>query len=364
MKYRIADIFAPKDLGASGTEVIDIKLKDCISRIDIQYKFTTPASAASMSAPPCACLPKIELVDGSSILHSLSGYEEQALNLFNRGKMPRQYVNLAASTVNIFKCGIDFGCFLFDQQLAFDPKKYKNPQLKIQYNETNCIAGSDAGTLEVIAWVFDEKVPSPVGFLLSKEIYSYTPAASAHEYVDLPTDLLTRALLIRALTTDVDIVTQMDTLKLSEDNDKRIPIEQTFQNLLEQNIENYGELIEDITLDASVTARNLYIIPTYEVVAASFNTGAYDAADADVGAITITANKAALGANVTVLHQNAKIKGYAPHSSIFIPFGKQMEIEDWYDVTKLGSLRADILATSDDQTNAAAYIVTQQLQKY
>ncbi|GAI97242.1 unnamed protein product, partial [marine sediment metagenome] len=54
-------------------------------------------------------------------------------------------------------------------------------------------------------------------------------------------------------------------------------------------------------------------------------------------------------------------EGYLPHGVFEIPFGIQDDPTDWYDVTKLGSLKADIIGGADSGT---AELILQQLRTY
>ncbi|KKK87598.1 hypothetical protein LCGC14_2751610, partial [marine sediment metagenome] len=101
---------------------------------------------------------KIELIDGSDVLHSLDGGQNQALCIFDR-KCPTmnhgQYIN-ANSQRSLY--GIDFGRFLFDKELALDPSRFRNLQLKVSYDSDISDDGVTSGSLEVWADLFDEKV--------------------------------------------------------------------------------------------------------------------------------------------------------------------------------------------------------------
>ncbi|MBA7584134.1 hypothetical protein ES708_26087 [subsurface metagenome] len=60
---------------------------------------------------------------------------------------------------------------------------------------------------------------------------------------------------------------------------------------------------------------------------------------------------------------NAVVKGWLPNHCFQFPFGNQADISDWYDVTKLGSLRLRMKFG-----NAAAVgtesVILQQLRNY
>ena len=59
-----------------------------------------------------------------------------------------------------------------------------------------------------------------------------------------------------------------------------------------------------------------------------------------------------------------QVEGWCPHGAIEIPFGLQDDPADWYDVTKLGSLRLDILSKSGRTSADTVQIFLQQLRKY
>ncbi|GAJ02027.1 unnamed protein product, partial [marine sediment metagenome] len=169
---------------------------------------------------------KIELVNGSDVLHSLNGRENQAVCLYDRRVATMNHGELISGADAYCTMGIDFGRFLFDPELAFDPKQFRNPQLKITHDSTLVGANCSTHGLEIFAHCFDERAISPIGFLMSKEHKSYTlGAAAAYEYTDLPTDYPIRQMLVRAHLTTVGPKNIIDTVKLSEDNDKRIPID-------------------------------------------------------------------------------------------------------------------------------------------
>lgn len=225
MNYRVAEILAEKTLNASGTETIDINVVDPISRIDLLFQ-VTKGEAGAMSAHPAKDISKIELVDGSDVLHSLSGYENQALAIYNR-KAPTMNYGEALHNNPIYSAyGIDFGRYLFDPELAFDPKKFKNPQLKVTYTSTEVSAAGTSPKLKVVGHMFDEKIIAPVGFLMAKEfIDEATPANDAYKYVDLPVDMPYRQLLLRGYYDGVYIDGAVEGLRLSEDNEKRVPFD-------------------------------------------------------------------------------------------------------------------------------------------
>jgi len=128
MNYRLASILPSEAANTAGTKTIDINVADPISRFVIQMKGLNSADAPV--AHPAKMISKIELVDGSDVLFSLSGVEAQALNFYDEGKVPHTVLNYLNDVYAIATFHIDFGRFLYDPVLAFDPKKLRIHSLK------------------------------------------------------------------------------------------------------------------------------------------------------------------------------------------------------------------------------------------
>jgi len=86
MNYRLASLLSSEAVNTAGTKTIDVNLAKPISRISIQMKGTNNGSVPT--AHPQNMLSKIELVDGSNVLFSLSGLQARSLNFYERGLLP------------------------------------------------------------------------------------------------------------------------------------------------------------------------------------------------------------------------------------------------------------------------------------
>ena len=56
------------------------------------------------------------------------------------------------------------------------------------------------------------------------------------------------------------------------------------------------------------------------------------------------------------------VSGKCPHGMFCVPMGKQDVIEDWFDATKVGSLKLDL--TGGGSASGTVEIITQQLRRY
>ncbi len=195
MNYRTIELHSLESFTSDTTKVIDININDPISSIVLLCRGTN--TIHTMTAHYVACLPKIEIVDGSDVLFSLDGYEAEALDWYSAGGKFRSNFNWSMSTGGWNRnISLNFGRYLWDRLYALDPTKFNNLQLRITVDVDG---GGNTNTpfkVQVMANVFDERVPSLVGFLSSKEFKQWSITSAAHEYTDLPTDYPYSALYV------------------------------------------------------------------------------------------------------------------------------------------------------------------------
>lgn len=361
MNYREIEVLGPTDLGTTGTEVIDINVQDVISALFLTWQ-TTVVTVSDMLDTHAACISKIELVDGSDVLWSLSGEQAQALGFYGHGYAPCNDISVVASDYMRSVLPIFFGRQLFDPELAFDPKRYTNPQLKITWDEDAANTSVVANELTVRGWAFDEKPVNPRGFLMAKEVKSYTPAASAYEYTDLPTDYPYRLLMMQLTSTDKNPFEVLDQFKLSEDHDKRVPIDMTGYEVFRTLIWPKGPFHQKVRLnETAADAMALYLAPTY------LQSGQVDydadviAANDDFTQVAYAGNKVTIAATVELVPYLLSLSGYAPHFCWAVPLSDPNAIEDFYDVRRLGNLRLTLKGASAVGTSPTGAIVLEQM---
>jgi len=359
-KYRIATILAEEAITAAGTKIIDINLTEPISRIEI--KFDVLNASYSFSASPTANVTKIELVDGSDVLFSLSGFECQALNIYDRqcGAMNENCHIDANDEISHF--GIDFGRFLYDTMLALDPNKFSNLQLKITYALVTANADAVSGSIEVRAWVFDEKKVTPSGFLMSKEIYAYTCAAeNTYKYIDFPLDYPIRKCLIRGFYTGTQPCDSIKEFLIDEDTGTKVVMEWGTEAYFSFMIGNtWQPIFELFQAQVSTTAAPFWVTSTWYW--RSMTLGTVNAAPATWVDSTLVADQVYLDSTAGSQVWGS-CTGYLPHHCFEIPFGDPQEITDWYDTNGKSQVRLRLKAGSNG-TSGTAQVVLQQLRPY
>ena len=255
--------------------------------------------------------------------------------------------------------GINFGRYLWDKEYAFDPARFSNPQLRIGLDIN---AGGNTGTHNKIACyasLFEERPGLLKGFLMAKEIKQYTMASATHDYTDLPLDHRYRGLYFRPFLLGTEPCQAVTNIKLSEDQDKRIPFDlpgADIFRILQADLPICEEMYY-FTLGAA--NKYIYCAPSSRVTGFSQAWGEAVADhrgaiyDGDGGRLKTIAYAAPWNAQVL-------IKGYVPHAVYQIPFGDKMDPSDWYDVGMLGSLKLDITGAAA----AKGFIFLQQERLY
>jgi hypothetical protein len=353
---------------AARTKVQDVNIIDPISSIDIIVEMTNGSGMTESSVvKPHNEFTKIELVDGSDVIVSASMQELQALNAYSEREMPYMDLTLDSSAVQREMCSIHFGLGLNDPKHYFNPKKFRNPQLRITNTLTTPAATAWASSghyLTVIANIIEEGAQAQEGYFMTKEIYSYTAVDGAVETLDMPRDYAYRLLLLQALKTGYSPTSSLEKIKLSCDADKFIPIDMDIDHLMFEIVSRFGPFVQ--ALKKRVTGAATIYADLYHLVRASLEmeTTLHTADVLSISGEAISMEDVLQGATDAVSTAealcDAVVQGYAPHSCILLPFGRMDVPEDWFDPTKFGDI--DLKLTGESAAGTIN-VVLQQLRK-
>lgn len=360
MNYRFAELLAGEDVGASGTKVVDVNINKPISRIDITFKTTKASQGMSAGSP--ANISKIELVDGSRRLVSLTGYEVQALAYYNIRDIVCDHGQHVSTLSEFDTYPLLFGRELWDELLAFDPTQFVNPQLRITFDEDVSDTSVTANEMEITAYIFDEKVINPIGFLAGTEHYDYTCGAdNSFETIELPEDNLIRQILVRAYQDSYEPWYNIDEARLDENNLERIPFEYTDLEAYYRRMKSFWPMIVQQTVTAPGSGGQNYYIPQTD-----YNVGIAGVGQGGTEELYITGasgrgGKLAL-ACTTGVNIVAVTYGYLPWHCYQFPMGKSNDPNDWYNPSgKSPRLR---LRASTGATSATGQVVLELLHQY
>lgn len=361
MEYRIANLKLEEAVTANKTIPIELDAVDTISRL--QIKIDTLSVTPTFVAPIVDVISKVEVVDGSDVLFSLDGEEAQMVNFFNRGKSPYNYLSAGAAKRSIAELGIDFGKYLWDPELAFNPSQFDNPQLKITVDIDAFDSGGVDTKVTVDAFLFDELAVSPTGFLMTKDIYQYSAVQSGYEYIELPRDYPIRQLFYGNGYAGKNLRDQVDHLKLSTDEDKHIVYDMAIRDLLDIVHPMYGRAEESVMMYAlgAAGSDDVFLMPTARGRAMGQCQGNIACSH---HLVQISYTKWQAYQELAACGAEYLCTGYDPYAFVPLLFHDQADPSKWFDPATVKKIVLRVDPDSSASTSATAKTVVQQSRSY
>ena len=357
MKYRDIELYYQQSLDDAGTKIIDLRTTDPISAIRLNFSGTNGATS-NKSNFINDVVTKIELVDGSDQLISMTMKEAQAMQYRLAGKMPHMRPGELGGGGQEESVTLMFGRFLWDPEYFMDLTKFRNPQLKITTNIAAVRAAAADGyvsnslkvTIDLL--VIEEGAAAAKGFLMQKNIYGFTSGTSGDEHVDMPLDYPYIGLLLRAYTAGNDVNENISKVKINCDAGKFIPIEKYVMDLYRWEEEEHGPAEMRYYLyrkngEAVYHPINHDPIVSLEPWAAKRITGALNSWSGRLELFLYDDTGAAVTAEEML---GLMVRGSCPHSTVFVPFGQLADPATYFNPKTFGDI--DLVLTQ-----AAASVV-------
>jgi hypothetical protein len=241
---QVRDVYVTKAEACSDTFVKTYPLNQFANLMHLRLRFAATNGATSNTVGKIhGWISKIEVLDGSNVLCSLSGTELLAFNCFNNALMPYQDLHGGAALTISEELFILFGRFLGDKAFYLNTANFKNPMLRITGAMTvSATAGIATGStaLSVIARNIEAAAPPYQGFIMRKEINNWASGASGDQPTVLPLDFPFMGLMISALKTTVPPDTILTNLRLTRNFDQFIDFNITGRDAYAKNVEDFG----------------------------------------------------------------------------------------------------------------------------
>jgi len=214
----------------AGTWTFNVNLVDPVTEFKIWFYVKNNAVGPNNINRPIYLVTEVAVIDGSEVIYSMDGACAIALSAYNQGQMPLYWHSDNPGSSQYFCIPIEFGRHLEDQEYIFDPTRFRNPQIRITWNIARLGAvGANAfatGTAQISVWAkVMEEGATPRGYLMSKEIKEFASLAGGDEITYLPTDFPMRKVMLRAYAHGGMMTTAVTNIKISQDEDKFIPID-------------------------------------------------------------------------------------------------------------------------------------------
>ena len=366
MKERLVYLQYRVSLADAGTRVFDITATEAIRRMWVELRATNGATN-NQGSPLAACLKRVQVIDGGQVEVSMDGYEAMAIGAYHLGKMPAGMITELPDNVQSLVFPIAFGRGPRDNEFGFDPRRYVNPQISVQWDlaavnavgATGFVTGS--GVLTVLLELGDE-MWRPSGRLLTKELYSWTTAGSGIEYVELPRDLPLRALYLRLSKSATAFYSMVNQVRLNCDQGRFVPLDMRMTDVLRMHVAQ-GPRFEVEQLFHRSNGDTLAMALKHEeaVSLQSFsgdNVLGYNRNGYGEGALSALAGGSAQTSDISIL---ARVSGWLPWGVARLGFGDPDDPATWFPAPDFQNVKLELTQGS---ASGVGYVVTEQVQQY
>ncbi len=366
MRLRKTYLVEDETTVTTGTRIFNLDFTDPIVAIYLDFIGQRFDKSDTNRPYLLESISKIEIVDGSDVLHSTSGTQCAAVQLYHTGKINFMAIsNNHVAAYNRNQVKILFGRDENDTEFALDLRKFVNPQLKITYayaeSAGNWKASGQTMTVQVLV---AEGAPAPRGFFMTKEIYSWTKATTGDETIDMPRDYKYRFIVMQALHCETPVYEEFSKVKISCNFDQFVPLNETTEDLAHDNWNRYGMLTQQTeTMGEAAATSQVAWYPfawNWGGDVQSWNTGAPAVVMRPYsGYITVNQD------STTGLSEGQRAivtgQGWELFDTEVIPFGNFQDETHWFDPVPWKSVR---LILTQAQTAVASSIVLQQVRMY
>jgi len=344
-KYYVQDNFT---LANAGTRTIDVNIQDPITAFWIKFQATNGGTSNKGNLLP-QCISSIQLIDGADVLYSLSGQQAYALAAYQLGHMQENIFDESAGDPQTFSFPMMFGVKFGDKVRSFDPRRFKNPQLRFTWNLAAVRAVGLLGfaganlQLSILADVM-EGAPTPSHFLMHKEIYTWTSAALGWEYIDLPMDYPYRGMMLRGVKAITIWHWIFNQLRMNCDGGQHIAMNIRGWDLMnwlatQLPIFHYthcfrvtnGQTLELVLRDHESLQLQCDATPDTDITYSNSGWGSGPAQTQTAGAPA-----------APNLKFYADVQGRNPFDCAYIPFGQQDDPADWFPTRSFKGIRMEI----------------------
>ncbi|KKN06241.1 hypothetical protein LCGC14_1079240 [marine sediment metagenome] len=343
-----------------GTITIDLPEKGILSELTFQAR-ALGAYSNDCVTPMHAILEKIELlVDGSSVVKSLTGTQVKALDWYNGGPFSLSDDSQFAQNDNVYyhDFPLYLGRFAGDTKYGLDMGAYANPQLKVTWNTS--LTTFDGMTLDAhtdptfthstIAKMIDG---TPTGFtnmyMQSREIDTWDNANSAQHNTEIPRGFDLWGIMHRAAYLNINPEQLINKVDLDFDNG--------IWNPIDMNYAQFWSIYKTWFPKPCVVTRTVAMAEADHFDTRLMNVQHVDVTDLGATSVhgTLTSARRPIGTIKVVTASNTtntnastywtQCTGFGPHQTLYIPM-RQLVDGDLETVRTTDYSRIDFKTTT------------------
>ena len=287
---------------------------------------------------------KVEIVDGSKPLISLTQHELEALHFYKRKRAPVLFPSEWGGGTQRHGALLMFGRDLWDTEFALDCKAYKNLQLKVSWDlgAVRTVSATTAfatGTLKITAIAkIMEEIGAPGKFLTQREIESFTMPTSGSHKTEMYTDYPWRLMMLRCFLEGYDPREMIERLTLNCDAGKFKPLDERYLQQIDADelaLSGWIEFTHNIYRATGGVIRGLCQVETQFEFKPNTSTQFTDFVHTlnFSGNVTLETQNPA-GTSAGTRKYWGQEKGHALHATCPVFFGNPDKPETWFDAPK------------------------------
>jgi len=346
----------------SQTYIKELPRNGVISYLDIKFEATNGATSNKDSYIQDV-VSKIEVVaNGSEVLFSATPREIIRLQWLKEGKYPPGKMSEEGGVVQYQHFKIPFGRRDGDEEYGLDLAKYNTVDVRITYNlaavnsvgSTGFVSGSAKITIAALR-AREAGKPTVKGLISTRELKTFTTAASGDETVELPIGKKYVGLLVYCREDAVADGTDITKVKIDIDKGTRIYCEYDWDHLKAMNAQMYNvdptvslvALKSDTdTIDTEVGEVHGYsveVLTDVDITNDSFtvinvDTIAGDRLTINMSTCDVTAGSEDLTANTTDDEIYVTVRGNGVGNAVYVPFSFKEDLTDAFDSSRYGEI--------------------------
>jgi len=360
-----------------GTETIDLPERDILNQVDIQCR-SLGAYSYDMVVPMHVIINKIELlVNGSTVVKSLTGTQIRALDWYNGGPFAmNDDIQHAGNDNTVYRTfPLYMGRFAGDNKCGLDMSQYSNPQLKITWDTTTTSwdgltfdAHTDPTfTYSVICKLLDG---TPANFMnkymQSQEIDTWDISTSAIHTTEIPRGFDLWSLMWRGAYLNINTEYILENLKLDFDNGKYVPIDMGYGQLWQIFRDWFPkpcEVMRQISCQhADSFDTRLLRVSHFDASELGIGSGGMRLTTGRRNMTTISNVNWSGAAYSTALSAWVKTVGLGPHQTVFIPMKKLIDDEaEVIPTTEYSRIDLKTTCGASSGTNGTEHLVAEYL---
>lgn len=363
------------ETGQSGTATYDLPERGFIPEIVVRA-YRTTGSNTNGPLPVHHIIRKIEIVDGSKVIQSLTGEQIKGLMWYRGSGFSVSTVKDTANTESYDDFVLTLGGVFDGKRYAPDFGRFSNPQIKITWDASlTSVKGvsydaiSDPGMkFTVLAKVVrDGGALYTHGYVKSSQIYTWTQAANKVTDIEIPRGDPLLGLMINAGYDGLDWTEDVEKIKLDFDNGAWIPLELYEEEIVPELAQWFPKLCvygfqRDIKDNIEVDFRMGYV-SKIDYIALTDAAREFNYQDGTKGIGTVGLFDSATPSEVTSFELSGfKVYGHIPFHNYYIPMRAiTMGESDTIDTTKYGRIILQLTSGASASTSSTPQVVAEYL---